>query len=329
MAFIRVFEEHEATGEIRDVYEALQVAYLTPARRARGTVSLPPIIRVFGLSPALLRARVAFSDTFYRSGSSGLGRRREELIAVCVSSLLGCHACALGHGAFLRRAGLALEDVGGVLADFRAVRALDAVDRAILTFAERLTLSPEAISLADRELLTGVGLDLPAQAAIVLASAYRGFINRVAGLLGVDLATDGPDVELMEYAARNVVWPSSQTAARPARRPWTASPSLFEPLAPEAVRAHQDLAARASDLLLPPVSFPLLRVAYAGSVDVLGHGALAAYTRQGFEAPSQVGPGHLDALRAEGYDDVAILGLAVAIALTPATACLSVCFDAW
>ncbi len=44
---------------------------------------------VFGLLPDLLAARVKFTRAM-TFGGSGLGRRKEELIATQVSSLLGC-----------------------------------------------------------------------------------------------------------------------------------------------------------------------------------------------------------------------------------------------
>lgn len=47
------------------------------------------ILTVFGLLPDLLVARTKFSMAM-TFGGSGLGRRKEELIATQVSSLLGC-----------------------------------------------------------------------------------------------------------------------------------------------------------------------------------------------------------------------------------------------
>ncbi len=47
------------------------------------------ILTVFGLLPDLLAARSRFSRAM-TFGGSGLGRRKEELIATQISSLLGC-----------------------------------------------------------------------------------------------------------------------------------------------------------------------------------------------------------------------------------------------
>jgi hypothetical protein len=49
-----------------------------------------PPLRIFGLCPPLLEARVGFDKGIYQPGTSGLGRRREELIATQVAALSGC-----------------------------------------------------------------------------------------------------------------------------------------------------------------------------------------------------------------------------------------------
>ncbi|MDH3445012.1 MAG: carboxymuconolactone decarboxylase family protein [Deltaproteobacteria bacterium] len=89
MSFIREIPESEATGDVKAVYEKT-IAGLRPAVRARRGDKLPPIVRIFGLCPALLDARVGFDKGIYRPGTSGLGRRKEELIATQVAALSGC-----------------------------------------------------------------------------------------------------------------------------------------------------------------------------------------------------------------------------------------------
>lgn len=67
---------------------------LTPGRTSPDlstptVASQAEIIRVFGLRPDLLQARVAFVNAI-SFGGSGLGRYREELIATSVAGLLAC-----------------------------------------------------------------------------------------------------------------------------------------------------------------------------------------------------------------------------------------------
>lgn len=89
MSFIRVIQESEATGELKAVYEKT-LANMRPSVRARRGSKLPPIVKIFSLRPELLEARVAFDKGIYRPGTSGLGRRKEELIATQVAALSGC-----------------------------------------------------------------------------------------------------------------------------------------------------------------------------------------------------------------------------------------------
>ena len=72
MSFIKVIYESEATGEVKAVYEKT-LAGLRPSVRQRRGNKLPPIVRIFGLCPPLLEARVGFDKGIYRPGTSGLG----------------------------------------------------------------------------------------------------------------------------------------------------------------------------------------------------------------------------------------------------------------
>ena len=89
MSFIKVIYEEDATDELKTVYEKTLVK-LSPSVRQRRGNKLPPIVRIFSLCPALLEARVGFDKGIYRPGHSGLGRRKEELIATQVAALSGC-----------------------------------------------------------------------------------------------------------------------------------------------------------------------------------------------------------------------------------------------
>jgi hypothetical protein len=89
MSFIKVIAEEAATGEIKDVYERT-LARLSPSVRQRRGNKLPPIVKIFSLCPELLEARIGFDKGIYRPGHSGLGRRKEELIATQVAALSGC-----------------------------------------------------------------------------------------------------------------------------------------------------------------------------------------------------------------------------------------------
>jgi hypothetical protein len=89
MSFIRTISESEATGTTKVIYEKT-LANLRPSVSKRRGDRLPPIVKIFGLRPELLEARVGFDKGIYRPGTSGLGRRKEELIATQVAALSDC-----------------------------------------------------------------------------------------------------------------------------------------------------------------------------------------------------------------------------------------------
>jgi hypothetical protein len=82
MAWVKMIEEHEATGIVREEYERRLVEIRKPGGVAE-------IVKVFSLSADLLRARAAFGNAM-TFGGSGLGRYCEELIATSISVQLSC-----------------------------------------------------------------------------------------------------------------------------------------------------------------------------------------------------------------------------------------------
>src|SRR5919204_2394121 len=99
---------------------------------------VPNVLRVFALRPAHLLAWWAYYDELMR-GESGLSKAQREMIAVVVSTANRCHYCVVSHSAALRKL---TEDP--VLADQLATNykyaPLDEKDRAMLEFAEKLTV---------------------------------------------------------------------------------------------------------------------------------------------------------------------------------------------
>ena len=85
MAWIRIIGSEEARGELAEVYARASRPY------ADGTAGAEPteVVKVFSLRPELMAARIAFGDVM-TFGGSGLGRYREELIAVSISQLVAC-----------------------------------------------------------------------------------------------------------------------------------------------------------------------------------------------------------------------------------------------
>lgn len=76
-----------------------------------------------------------------------------------------------------------------VLTDWRKAE-LSARERAMLEYAEKLTLAPRAMRRADLDALRREGLDDRAILQVNLITSYFNYINRVADGLGVGKSDD-------------------------------------------------------------------------------------------------------------------------------------------
>jgi hypothetical protein len=76
MPFIKTIEESEAEGELKAYYDA-----------QGGSVG--NIQKIYSIKPQLLQAYRDFSRSV-TFGATSLGRRREEMLAVAISSMIKC-----------------------------------------------------------------------------------------------------------------------------------------------------------------------------------------------------------------------------------------------
>lgn len=152
-----------------------------------------------GFVPAYLRAitpharAVVTADAFQRGvtlGASGLGRWREDAIAVLVSVTTRCPSFAVFYGEMLHRHAGSAEAVLEVL-NWRHAQ-LDEADRAILAFAEQMTLDCSQITQEWTDRLRGHGLKDEEILDIIVETAFLNCFVRVANALGVP-----PDAEMM------------------------------------------------------------------------------------------------------------------------------------
>ncbi len=80
MAWIKIIEENEATGELKQIYET--------QRRQAG--ALANILKIHSLAPKTLSAHLdLYLAVLHAPGE--LSRAQREMIAVVVSSVNGCH----------------------------------------------------------------------------------------------------------------------------------------------------------------------------------------------------------------------------------------------
>jgi uncharacterized peroxidase-related enzyme len=101
------------------------------------------------------------------------------MIAVVVSSANHCYYCQVAHGQAVRE--LSGDPALGELLvmNYRAA-ALPVPQRAMLDFAHKMTVSPDAIVEADRQVLRDAGFDDRAIWDIAAVAAFFNMTNRMA-----------------------------------------------------------------------------------------------------------------------------------------------------
>jgi uncharacterized peroxidase-related enzyme len=125
---------------------------------------------------------------------SPLSKLEREMIAVVVSSANRCYYCQVAHGQAVRE--LSGDPALGelLIMNYRAAL-LTPRQRAMLDFAHKLTVSPDAIVEADRATLRAAGFDERSIWDIASVAAFFNLSNRMA--TAIDMM---PNVE---YQAKN------------------------------------------------------------------------------------------------------------------------------
>lgn len=174
MAFIRQIELTDATGELKDFYEAL-------AEIAGG---VPNIVKVSSIKPAAIKAaQDLYQSVLYHD--SGLTMVEKEMVATLVSTINGCAYCVDHHGAALGELAGAASLPSRIGFTFRQA-GLGERQTAILEFADKLTRDPAAMAESDVALLRQVALSDNEIVDLAQLVAYFNYTNRLATGLGVD-----------------------------------------------------------------------------------------------------------------------------------------------
>ncbi len=151
-------------------------------------------VEKLGLVPNVLRAYAfdidklnAFTSIYNNLmlADSGLSKLEREMIAVCVSSLNRCWYCQVAHGAAVRE--LSGDPVlGEALVMNWRVAPLTPKQRAMLDFAEKLTLASSKIEEADRQALRDAGFSDRDIWDIASVTGFFNMTNRVASATGME-----------------------------------------------------------------------------------------------------------------------------------------------
>ena len=112
-------------------------------------------------------------------GESPLTKLQREMIAVVVSSANRCHYCLTAHGAAVRELSGDPKLSEQLVQNYRSAR-LEPRDRAMLDFAWKMTLEPDAIEESDRDGLRDAGFDDRAIWDIAAVAAFFNMSNRMS-----------------------------------------------------------------------------------------------------------------------------------------------------
>lgn len=174
MAWIRVIEEDEAEGKLKECYEKI--------RSSRGKVA--NIMKVHSLDPqSMVKHLELYLVIMFRPG--GLSRPHRELIATVVSSINRCGYCTHHHAEALNFYWKDEGKLKRLVQDYTQAE-LTPKERAMLDYAAKLTRDPASVTEDDVKHLRDVGFSDEQILSINLVTSYFNFVNRVAEGLGVE-----------------------------------------------------------------------------------------------------------------------------------------------
>lgn len=176
MAHIEVIAPGEAGEELAAVYEEVE--------HSRGAVA--NILAIHSLLPETMETHMdLYKAIQFSNAKGGLSRRERELLAVVVSAVNGCAYCVGHHSDALERYLEDAELVEAIGEDWDAA-VEDPGERALCTYAEKLTRDPANVGAEDVEALRQAGYGDVAILQAALTTSYFNFVNRIALGLGVE-----------------------------------------------------------------------------------------------------------------------------------------------
>ncbi len=139
---------------------------------------VPNVLAVYTFDQAKLRAFIGMYNDLML-GESALSKLEREMIAVVVSSANRCYYCQVAHGQAVRE--LSGDPALGELLvmNYRAAK-LPRRQRAMLDFAHRMTVEPDAVCEADRAALRKAGFKDRDIWDIAAVAAFFNMTNRMA-----------------------------------------------------------------------------------------------------------------------------------------------------
>lgn len=144
---------------------------------------VPNVLRAYAFNIDKLNAFTAIYNDLMLA-DSGLSKLEREMIAVVVSSVNRCWYCQVAHGAAVRELSGKPELGEAMVMNYRAAD-LDARQRAMLEFSEKITKESHAVEEADRAALRAVGFSEADIWDIASVAGFFNMTNRIASATGM------------------------------------------------------------------------------------------------------------------------------------------------
>lgn len=139
---------------------------------------IPNVLQAYAFDVDKLNAFTAlYNDVML--ADSGLSKLEREMIAVTVSSINKCYYCLTAHGAAVRQLS-GDPHLGEMLVMNWRVAPLDARQKAMLEFAELMTVASAKIAETDRDALRKVGFSDRDIWDIAAVTGFYNMSNRIA-----------------------------------------------------------------------------------------------------------------------------------------------------
>lgn len=139
---------------------------------------VPNVLQAYAFDIDKLNAFTAlYNDVMF--GDSGLSKLEREMIAVAVSSINKCYYCLTAHGAAVRQLS-GDPQLGEMLVMNWRVAPLDARQKAMLAFAEQVTMASATVGEKDRDALRQVGFSDRDIWDIAAVTGFYNMSNRIA-----------------------------------------------------------------------------------------------------------------------------------------------------
>ncbi len=173
MPWIKVIEESEAEGRLKEVYQEIL--------EKRGKIA--NIMKIHSLNPEALKNHLdLYLTIMFRK--PGLKRWERELVAVIVSRINNCKYCIAHHSSALSK----YWDVKKIKKIIEGMETddFDMRTRELVRYAVKLTKRPSEVKEEDILRLRRVGLTDEEILSLNLIISYFNFVNRIVLGLGVE-----------------------------------------------------------------------------------------------------------------------------------------------